>query len=78
MADWDNLTWRLIMSRKMRIARWLVVVAAGTMPAFVMRCDKAALNFQRGLFEGLGVSVSDLVVDSDFINIGNSDDNDSG
>jgi hypothetical protein len=26
-----------------------------------MRCDKAALNFQRGFYEGLGENLGDLV-----------------
>ena len=50
-----------------RTVRWVfVVAAAGVAPAFVMRCDKAALNFQRGLYEGLGLSLSDILVDSGF------------
>jgi hypothetical protein len=51
------------MNRRKRIVRWLMVAGLpGFMPAFVMRCDKAALNFQRGLFEGLGMSVGDMVI----------------
>jgi hypothetical protein len=51
------------MNRRKRIVRWLMVAGlSGFMPAFVMRCDKAALNFQRGLFEGLGMSVGDMVI----------------
>ena len=43
--------------------RWLLMVAAtGVLPGFVMRCDKAALNFQRGLFEGLGMNAGDVLV----------------
>lgn len=42
----------------------MVVCAAGVLPAFVMRCDKAALNFQRGLFEGFGYDVADIVTDA--------------
>ena len=50
-------------SLRLTAVRWLLMVAAtGVLPAFVMRCDKAALNFQRGLFEGLGMSVSDVLV----------------
>lgn len=53
-----------------RVVRWVfVVAAAGVAPAFVMRCDKAALNFQRGLFQGLGLSVSDALVDGGLINL---------
>ncbi len=45
-----------------RLVRWLMVVAAaGILPGFVMRCDKAALNFQQALFQGLGSEASDLV-----------------
>ena len=38
----------------------MIFAAAGFLPAFVMRCDKAALNFQHGLFQGLGMEASDL------------------
>ncbi len=52
-------------SRVHRVVRWAMLVAtAGVMPAFVMRCDKAALNFQEGLFEGLGLSVSQTLLES--------------
>ncbi len=52
------------MNRRSRVVRWLMILGmSGIMPAFVMRCDKAAMNFQRGLFEGLGMSVGGLVVD---------------
>ena len=51
-------------SLRLTTVRWLLMVAAtGVLPAFVMRCDKAALNFQRGLFEGLGMNASDVLVD---------------
>ena len=51
------------MNRCQRMFRWLMVVAvAGVLPAFVLRCDKAALNFQRGLMQGLGEDVGDLIV----------------
>jgi len=53
-----------------RAVRWgFVVAAAGVAPAFVMRCDKAALNVQRGFFQGLGLSVSDALVDGGLINL---------
>ena len=46
-----------------RVVRWMMIVGmAGIMPAFIMRCDKAALNFQRGLMQGLGEEVADLVL----------------
>jgi len=52
-----------------RAIRWVfVVAAAGVAPAFLMRCDKAVLNAQRGFFQGLGLSVSDALVDSGLIN----------
>lgn len=52
------------MKERTRFARWVMLVAsAGMLPAVVMRCDKAALNFQRGLYEGLGHSVSAFVLD---------------
>jgi len=40
----------------------LVVGAAGVLPAFILDCDKAALNFQRGFLQGLGEDVADLVI----------------
>lgn len=44
-----------------RAARIFVLLsAAGVMPAFMMRCDKAALNVQRGFFVGLGQQVSEV------------------
>lgn len=50
------------MSRRTRwIGRLFLICSAGILPGFVMRCDKAALNFQRGLFEGLGYDVASLV-----------------
>lgn len=58
------------LSRFERAVRWVfVVAAAGVAPAFVMRCDKAALNFQRGLYEGLGTSLSEALVESGFLNL---------
>ena len=50
-------------SKARRVVRWLMIVSvSGLLPGFVMRCDKAALNFQRGLFQGLGLNISDMVV----------------
>ena len=58
------------LSRFERAVRWVfVVAAAGVMPAFVMRCDKAALNFQRGLYQGLGLSLSETLVESGLVNL---------
>ena len=55
---------RQVMNRRGRIMRWLVIVGmSGILPGFVMRCDKAALNFQRGLFQGLGEETSELLLD---------------
>ena len=51
------------MRKRNRLFRWLVVCAVGVLPGFVMRCDKAALNLQRGFMQGLGVSLSDALVD---------------
>ncbi len=52
------------MNRGSRVLRWLMIVAAsGILPAFVLRCDKAALNFQRGLLQGLGEDVGDLIIE---------------
>ena len=51
------------MNRRGRIMRWLVIVGmSGILPGFIMRCDKAALNFQRALFEELGVQASGLLL----------------
>lgn len=56
-----------------RAVRWVfLVAAAGVVPAIVMRCDKAALNLQRGFYQGLGLSLSDTLVQSGFINTGES------
>ena len=53
-----------------RAVRWVfVVAAAGVAPAFVMRCDKAALNVQRGFFQGLGLSVGEALVGDGLINL---------
>ena len=52
------------MKRTSRLMKWLtVVVAAGMLPAFIMRCDKAALNLQQGLFEGLGMQLGTMAAD---------------
>ena len=51
------------MKRSSRFLRWFLIVgAAGVLPAFIMRCDKAALNFQRGLFITLGEDVGELII----------------
>lgn len=53
------------LSRFERSVRWVfIVAAAGVLPAFVMRCDKAALNFQRALYLGLGAGLSQVIVDN--------------
>ena len=55
------------MRRKRRTVRALkvlmIVGASGTMPGFILRCDKAALNLQRTFYEGLGDNLADLVVE---------------
>jgi len=56
------------LSRFERAVRWVfIVAAAGVMPAFVMRCDKAALNFQRAFYTGLGAGLSQALIDSGFL-----------
>ncbi len=51
------------MNRRGLMMRWLVIVGmSGILPGFVMRCDKAALNFQRAFFEGLGEQTSELLL----------------
>ena len=47
-----------------RVMRWTILVGmSGFLPVFLLRCDKAFLNLQRGFFQGLGDSFSDLLVD---------------
>ncbi len=46
------------------VRRLLLVGAAGLLPAFLMRCDKAALNLQEGFFEGLGLAISASIAES--------------
>ncbi len=41
----------------------LFVAMSGFLPAFLLKCDKAFLNLQRGFFQGLGDSFSDLLID---------------
>ena len=51
------------MDRRARLLRWLAIIGvAGFQWAFVLRCDKAALNFQRGFFQGLGEDAADIVL----------------
>ncbi|UCE61004.1 MAG: hypothetical protein JSU63_04480 [Phycisphaerales bacterium] len=51
------------MNRRSRSVRWLMVVGtASILPAFILRCDKAALQFQRGLMQGLGEDVAELLM----------------
>lgn len=41
---------------------WVVLFAGSTLfSSYFLRCDRAALNFQRGLFQGLGENVSDQI-----------------
>ena len=52
------------MNRGASWLRWLMIVGvAGFVPAFILRCDKAALNFERGFLQGLGEDVADLVLE---------------
>ena len=42
----------------------MALLALGAaLPAFFLKCDKAALNLQRGFWQGLGDSISDLLAD---------------
>jgi hypothetical protein len=41
----------------------LLISSAVILPAFVLRCDRAALNFQRGLYQALGAEVAGLLAD---------------
>ena len=49
------------MKRRMCLLKWLAVACSATLPATVMRCDKAALNVQRGFYQGLGDELSEIV-----------------
>ena len=49
--------------RKFRVKLMALVLAAAVAPAFFLQCDKAALNLQRGFWQGLGDSISDLLTD---------------
>lgn len=61
-------------SRMSRLVRWALVVSmTGLLPAFVLRCDKAALNFQRGLTQGLGFELSEALAEHVLIG-GDSED----
>ena len=53
------------LSLRHRTKMWWLLLAgmSGMLPAFILRCDKAALNLQRGFFQGLGDSLSDLLLD---------------
>lgn len=51
------------MRRLGRKFAWLVLTI-GLLPAWVLQCDKAALNFQRGFWYGLGWNASDSVADT--------------
>ncbi len=55
-------------TRLARAARWMMVVAAaGILPAFVLQCDSAALNIQRGFFQELGALLSQAVAEGTFV-----------
>lgn len=41
---------------------WLAL-AIGLLPAWMLQCDKAALNFQRGFWWGLGTNASDSIAE---------------
>lgn len=41
-----------------------LVLLCGVLPAFFLQCDKAALNFQRGFWQGLGFWVSEWLGDT--------------
>ena len=58
------------MTRHHRFARWLMLVcSAALLPAFILRCDKAALNLQRGFFDGLGFNIAAQLVDSGMVEL---------
>ena len=52
------------MTRRNRVFRWLMLVStAGMLPTFFLNCDSAALNFQRGMWQGLGEDTGDFLLD---------------
>jgi hypothetical protein len=59
------------------MSRWfrllVIACAAGILPATFLRCDKAALNFQRGLYSGLGLSLSQYLVDTSLATVDQGD-----
>jgi hypothetical protein len=55
------------MRAKKTMFRWIVICGVGVLPTLVMRCDKAALNLQRGFFQGLGLSLSDTLVEQGLV-----------
>ena len=51
------------MTHRKRLFRWLMLVStAGMLLSFILNCDSAALNFQRGLLQGLGEDVGDFLL----------------
>ncbi len=48
--------------RRYRKKLLLLVAVCGLLPAWLLQCDKAALNLQRGFWWGLGNNLSELVV----------------
>ena len=52
------------MKRRSIWLRWMVLVSCSAIvPGFVMRCDKAALNYQRAFWSGAGALTAQLVLD---------------
>ncbi|MBK9119837.1 MAG: hypothetical protein IPM18_09600 [Phycisphaerales bacterium] len=48
---------------QMQLVKLMTLVSAGgVLGAWLLRCDRAALNFQRGFWWGLGDSISDAIV----------------
>ena len=63
-------------SRMSQLVRWALAVSmTGLLPAFVLRCDKAALNFQRGLMQGLGFELSEALAEQ--VQVGGDSEDDS-
>lgn len=51
------------MTRLFRRARWRLILGTAILPAFLLQCDKAALNLQRGFFQGLGNQGAAIIAD---------------
>jgi hypothetical protein len=47
--------------RRYRRKLLCLILACGMLPAFFLSCNKAALNLQRGFWQGLGADISEFL-----------------